>query len=562
MAWFRRKTVRSRIRALAVRGRVASALLAERGSTLVVSVGVLSVTTVALGSSLTLAVESGHQASYANDKVSAFSLAEAGINNAVAVLNASYPGFTAFPGDPNLLPARTTQYPAGSATWSGTLQHVAGRPWQWQWSIASTGHIANPAGGREDPASSTAKATVPVVMPLTATVDPMSVLNFIYAGTDVTFRSSVQIASPVYATRDLRLEQSSAIQGSARKVGAGRDLYLVGPQNQIGLTGGSDPRIGEVHVAGHCSSKLIPLLHTCGPVAALWDADKVYATTANSSIPLDFVRPPALTCCAPVAGSIAPTVAGASSTLGFWYQNASPGPYAPCDPATKIGTPPTFDTGDNTINNSGTPTTEFNLTPTASYTCKTLSGGNTIGELSWNASTKVLTVKGTMFIDGSATIDGGAGKPVFSYSGEGTIYLSGTFSMKTSIMCAVPASNDCNFTTGSGGWKPNEKALIIIADGDGGFGGAQSQGNVVGTGIGIQLVSSSFQGALIANKSVGGGSTTTSNDQGPIISVYGQVVAGQTGTLTFPSADFAPAGTAGVTQPIPPGTLLPAVDFS
>jgi hypothetical protein len=61
----------------------------------------------------------------------------------------------------------------------------------------------------------------------------------------------------------------------------------------------------------------------------------------------------------------------------------------------------------------------------------------------------------------------------------------------------------------------------VIADGDGGGGGAQSQGNVVNAGVGIQLVSSSFQGALIANKSVGGGSATSSEDQGPIVSAYG-----------------------------------------
>ena len=91
--------------------------------------------------------------------------------------------------------------------------------------------------------------------------------------------------------------------------------------------------------------------------------------------------------------------------MGFWYQNAQLGPYIPCNgPAAPRQ--PVFDTGDNTINNSATPSTPFNLTPaTGDYTCKNVVGGQTLGELSWNATTKKLKVKGTIFIDGSATVD-------------------------------------------------------------------------------------------------------------------------------------------------------------
>ena len=76
---------------------------------------------------------------------------------------------------------------------------------------------------------------------------------------------------------------------------------------------------------------------------------------------------------------------------------------------------------------------------------------------------------------------------------------------------------------------------------------------------GIALVSSSFQGALIANKDVI--ANTTSRHQGSMVSVYNGVVSGQTGTLTFPSPNFAPAGTGGVTQELPAGKLLPPLDF-
>jgi hypothetical protein len=97
-------------------------------------------------------------------------------------------------------------------------------------------------------------------------------------------------------------------------------------------------------------------------------------------------------------------------------------------------------------------------------------------------------------------------------------------------------------------------ALIIVADGDGVFGGAQSQSNLVGAGNGIQIKGSSYQGALIADKNVE--VDTTSNEQGPMVSVYHWVETGQTGVLTFPAVHFAPSGGGGITQPIPTAQLL------
>jgi hypothetical protein len=169
-------------------------------------------------------------------------------------------------------------------------------------------------------------------------------------------------------------------------------------------------------------------------------------------------RLPTLTCCSPILGSIAPA-GGATSSLGFLVRERGAGAEPPRDAATTTGTPPTFDTGDATINDSATPLTPFNLTPfNQSYTCPVAAGSKLLGELSWNAATKVLTVDGTIFIDGSATIDktGYSGTPVFRYAGEGTIYLSGTFAMKNAIMCAVAGPSDCN--TSLGVWDPTQNS--------------------------------------------------------------------------------------------------------
>ena len=121
-----------------------------------------------------------------------------------------------------------------------------------------------------------------------------------------------------------------------------------------------------------------------------------------------------------------------------WYLNANPGPYYPClPPASGEAANPTW-SFDPTVaagsasdavkltyknNNAGL----INLTPGTSYTCKTWAG-----ELSWNATTHVLTVRGTMFIDGSAKIDNGLTN---SYTGQGVIYMSGTLLIKNSKLC-------------------------------------------------------------------------------------------------------------------------------
>ena len=110
--------------------------------------------------------------------------------------------------------------------------------------------------------------------------------------------------------------------------------------------------------------------------------------------------------------------------------------------------------------------------------------------------------------------------------------------MKNSKLCAVVTAGDCNVAAGA--WNPNAKSLVIIADGDGVGGGVQAQGTEIGAGEGIHLKGSSFQGALIANKNVQ--EETSCAVQGPLISVYNEVRAGQTCALSFPAMNFAPTG--------------------
>ena len=101
----------------------------------------------------------------------------------------------------------------------------------------------------------------------------------------------------------------------------------------------------------------------------------------------------------------------------------------------------------------------------------------------------------------------------------------------------------CDFTATSP-WDPNVAALVIVADGVAGGGGAQGQGSDFDPGDGIHLKSAKFQGGLIANRTIT--TETTTEMQGPMISVYDEVCAGQTNDLIFPPISFAPSGGGGI----------------
>ena len=167
--------------------------------------------------------------------------------------------------------------------------------------------------------------------------------------------------------------------------------------------------------------------------------------------------------------------------------------------------------------------TPFNLTPGTSYTCKT-----DAGELSWDATNLKLTIRGTVFIDGSAYVQNGA---VNDYDGQGSLYVWGTFLIKNSSLCAVvnATRTGCAPTTS---WNPNQELMMIAANGDGAVTGQ------VPVGDSIQLVSSTFQGALYATNAID--SDTTSQPIGPMIGAT--VNLGQSVSTSFPTITIIPTG--------------------
>jgi hypothetical protein len=527
----------------------------EEGVALVLAIISMLVLTVMLTMVLFMTAAGARDAHRSNAGQKATALAEAGINNALAVLNANYPGVTIYPGDSTLLPARTTTYPTGSVTWSGTLVNVPTNPdgWKWQWELTALGTVRNPTGPSAANVVRTVTAVVPVVIPDSTSVAPgTTATDWIYGLNDVTFGQSVNVAAPVYAGHDVILENSATISETIpatltkparpNRIAVGHNLSLVNPQNTVGhVNGTASPAndLAEIHVVNQCLSKSNPSPHAC-----VWGStDKIWGVVHNNVIPPDYLTAPTLTCCSPIAWAAPADGAshpGNPSYMGFWYLNAGLGPKTPC--ATSSGTPPRFDTvsgtPDNTINQSayamGSP---FDLTG-ATYNCTSADGKT---KLAWDGTN--LTIKGTVFIDGSAKSTSTNAK----YVGKGTIVLSGLYSMDNNTMLCVNA--DCGGGSPPTPWDSDTTALAIVAD-----------GIDPSTGDSIDIKKGKFQGLLLGNGNLDA-SVSGTLVVGPMVSVYGSVRAGQSGTLQFPPVAFASSGTDGLTGPLPLPQLLPPIRF-
>lgn len=426
-------------------------------------------------------------------EASAHAVAEAGIQQALSVLN--LPSNNAL--DPNLLPpcttssnCTTTTLSTGYAQWGGTL--VVPSDSGPYWLITSTGVTRNADGSQ--PAMQTVKVQVGVVPTLTQPLNNPA-WNYIYAThpvtpgvCDETIQQSVTVTSPLYVNGNLCLQNTASIGAGPLDVRGSLTMF----QKQNGV-GSPSAKISDAHIGGGCQWWNKAYHNPCQGAQ-----DNVYAKTLDSSfVP---VPPPDV-------------------FWDTWYLNASPGAYFPC--INPSGPVPVFD------NDAGQPAsavyrnnsvaTPFNLTPSVSYTCKSAGG-----ELSWDASKRQLTVSGTIFIDGSAYIQNGS---VNTYKGTATLYLSGVFLEKNSKLCGAvnKSGTDCDVA----GWNPNKNVLGIVANG---------QGGIVNSNDSEQFVSSTFEGAVYATHDID--TDTTSVVYGPMLA--NAINLGQSVTTSFPKITMVP----------------------
>ena len=320
----------------------------EDGIAMVMAVGILVVLGM-LAIAVTAYTTAGQRtASRSSAGVSAYSLAEAGINNAMAVLAKPRSAL-----DPSLLPERVTSYDSGSVRWWGTLPTGSST-----WTVTSIGTMRNPTGGSQPVRR---KISVSVrVRPSFMQPTNNPAWNYIIAtrtstpkGCDQSLNNSVNIQSPMYVLGNLCLNTPSQITGGPLQVHGSMKLDV---NTNVGSSG---VPLNELHVRNGCSYKngafVLPQDGGCVP------AQKVWTTVADAS-PITLELP--------------------TADYPSWYVNSAPGPRQAC--TTQSGTVPVFD--NNAIWDSSVGGV-FNLTPSASdYSCVVHVGLLSVSRLRWRSS--------------------------------------------------------------------------------------------------------------------------------------------------------------------------------
>jgi Tfp pilus assembly protein PilX len=524
----------------------------QDGITLVMAIGILGVLTMSGTALIYYSNTNARSAEYSDDKSSAYDLAEAGVNEMMAIL--SRPENNALKSD--LLPQTTSTYDKGTVTWSGTLNQATQT-----WSITSTGVIKNPTGASAANVRRTLTAQVPVTPSFAQPLNNPA-WNYVFAtrtgtpgGCDETLNNNVSGGSRLYISGNLCLNNNVSVTSeplvvkgklqlnNGAAIGASTNMstrvttYVGGSGGQYCQYGGQawDPSGGHPNCSDydHVYSKLP-------------DGSTIGVTTAAGSIP---------------------QIAAPVVDWDTWYTNSIPGPTNDCSATNgaKSGTTPTWD--NNGVRNpttNGSVATVFDLTPSSSYNCRigpvrSPSGclpppsytGQTAavctqypsGELAWDASTKTLTAYGTVFIDGSLKI---ANNSVNQYNGRATIYLSGTLYLNGS-MCGGIVSGNCDFAS----WDPNKEMLTLVVGGDG---ANMNGGQQVPSGFSVDFANSSqFQGAIYSTNAANFGNNAKTD--GPLVASY-VVYSNNVQSDNFPTVQTVPAGMPGnpavYAQPNPP----------
>lgn len=451
----------------------------ERGFALVMAIGSLAVLSLMLVVLVEYAAANSHYASRSSADQVAYSLAESGINDSESILNSNdSQGYsnalnaTVLTGS-NPCPDGTTRclsvsYPEGAALYFGVFNAA-----NETWAVTSWGKVRNPTGTAQ-PVYRKIGVSIGVV------ADPnqpanTAAWNYLYSTQtsnattcDLDLQQSVTVDFSIYVAGNFCLDNTSNVQKPVS--GDTVDIHV---QGRIGLKNPSYPSgnfvgtsaapVDDVRTPYGCMDGTNPLTHT-PPHPCSSSTDQVWTTNYDTN----------------------PQVITSPISQSYWtnyYQTAQPGPKFACTSAT--GAVPVWD-NDSTLDLStnGSAGT-FNLTPSTSYSCVVNSSGKTVGQLSWDASTDVLTVSGVVYFDGSMTVSNGL---MNTYNGYGTIYLTGTFqeSGGTTRLCAVAGSTDCNWS-GTFGSSTQQEMLVIAANGNDGSGnsiditqGAEFQGGLLG----------------------------------------------------------------------------------
>lgn len=508
----------------------------EHGFALVIALAV----TVVFSMTVITVIESASSNSRSSDRskgrVTAYMLAEAGINNASSILSKNNP-FNSFLLHPQGQYQDANNCPSPPASYSGepSLGNTCS-PYSWSydggsvsmwgwldtststWTITSTGTVRNAFAST--PTSRTLTASVHV-RAQASQLNVVAAWNYVFVKDstpnvcNVTLDQTTTLSSSLYVEGNLCFKNSSSISepNTADPVlleVRGKLVWLSGASKGVGDTGlPSNGQISSAKIGGGCASSVAGTAHTCSPNSPTND--------------YFYVRPASGSCPSCGYSTTAPAITAPVLTSTDWdgyYQNALISRLKPCNSGGLPGS--SFD-NDTTRNNSlGT---TFVLTASTAYTCQTTVNGKVVGSLTWNPSTRYLDVRGTVFIDGNVSVDGvvkyrgvnanGAHPSGTDGSdGEGgqmVMYVSGNVTMSnTGVFCgwdmvhdvSAYSSGTCDFSA----WTPGTSMFMFVVGGS----ITLSQGSY-------------FQGALFTAGNVSLGQSAQT--EGPIIA--GTLTLGQ-----------------------------------
>jgi hypothetical protein len=554
---------------------------------LVMAIGITTVLGIVGTTALAYSTSDAQQSNQSRSRQSAFSLAESGINNLMSILNLptnnaldpeTLPKCTTNEKkytDPAATRTSTSTwlhgtFAGGSVDYCGTLVRSSAL-----WYVTSLGSAQNPnrGGGM---VTRTLEATVTVTPLLTQPLNN-PVWDYLYAGhtgstCDQTLNNNISGSSRMYVAGNLCLSPNVVLTQSQVIVGGNLDIAN---NAAVGASTSMSTRV-ETYVGGNCRYGGVTWVACSGNQ----DANHIYSYVKQA----DGTTPVGVNHTAPV---IAPPVAdfgswyenaipgpsqtcttssGSPPTFDTNYPSRDNSVTSAVDltPSSsyfcRVG-PGASTTLANAMTSAQTTLTVASATgfPTSAFTLRiddeymAVTGGfgtttwtvtrgvngstaaahvtaqtaewktPTSGEIAWNATTKTLTIAGTIFIDGSAKISNGA---VNTYNGYGTLYLSGTFRV-TGSLCAAVSGSDCNFA----GWNPDADLLMIVANGSGGQ---------VNGGDSIQVDNNySWQGGLYGTNAVEFGNNV--NVDGPIVGSQ-ILLSNNLTTNAFPNITVVPVG--------------------
>ena len=211
--------------------------------------------------------------------------------------------------------------------------------------------------------------------------------------------------------------------------------------------GTSTVPVAEANIGSTCTYNGV------GPHTPCTSADHVYAGTISNASEEGVLQMPQV-------------------DFAYWWANAMPGPMHFCtNPSPGISS--TF--FDNNTKYDGSLTVNGEIAPAgSSYTCQVWSGGGTsgtlLGELSWNNTTHVLKIKGTVYVDGNFRFD--TDGEVVNYTGRGTL-MSSKDDEIDAVVCAgwtnqsqgaaAPTTDATSCLTHMSTWDSSQNMMVLMS---------------------------------------------------------------------------------------------------